>query len=173
MMIGVKEFNSTSNFANGKIDELAFWNRALSDSEILELYRRGANRIKFQVRTCASANCSDQDAITPGNGWKGPGGNYLTYFSELYNNTSISSSCTIPQACYGSELSLEGDVQTGSPSIHFDDFGGDGIYMNTSRYFQYRVIMESDDENTACSGGTTCMPELKSVEIGPAHTYEQ
>ena len=158
---------------SGLMDELAMWDRELSSAEILQLYRRGANRIIYQVRTCSTSNCSDQD-VQKGHGWKGPGGNYLTYFSELYNNSSVSSSCAIPQACAASELSLDGDVQTSSPSLRFDDFGADGIYMNNNRYFQYRVIMESDDENTACNGGTsTCHPELKSVEIGPAHTYEQ
>ncbi|MDC1175530.1 LamG domain-containing protein [Bacteriovoracaceae bacterium] len=164
--------DATYTFFNGVIDETAVWRRALLPDEVLQLYRRGANRIKYQVRSCASADCTDQNS-EDGFGWKGPGGNYLTYFSELYNNSSISSNCVIPQACFGSELSLDGDVQTESPSIRFDDFGADGIYMNNARYFQYRVIMESDDENTACAGGTTCMPELKSVEIGPAHTFEQ
>lgn len=157
----------------GHIDEFGLWTRALSPDEITQLYRRGANRIKYQVRTCANADCSDHDAVT-GNGWKGPGGDYRTYFSELYNNTSLSSSCAIAQKCFASELHLDGDVKTTSPSISFSDFGGDGVDMDNNRYFQYRVIMESDDEGTACDGGTsTCMPELKSVEIGPPHSYQE
>jgi len=155
----------------GSVDEVAIWSRALSSSEILQLYRRGANRIKYQVRTCSASNCSDQDALT-GDGWMGPGGNYLTYFSELYNNSSVTSSCATPQECFASELTLAGSVQKEKPSIPFNAFGADGVSVPNNRYFQYRVIMESDDENTACSGGTaTCMPELKSVEIGPGHSY--
>lgn len=157
---------------SGALDEVGIWKRPLSDDEILQLFRRGANRIKFQVRSCASADCSDQDTVAPGHGWQGPGGNYLSYFSELYNNTSVSSNCDTAQSCFTSELSLDGDVQTNLPSLFFSDFGSDGIYLNDNRYFQYRVVLESDDENTACNGGTqTCMPELESVEIGPAHTY--
>ena len=41
------------------IDEVAIWNRALSDgtnngtiNEVLELYRRGANRVRYQIQTC-------------------------------------------------------------------------------------------------------------------------
>lgn len=159
-----------SRFLNGRMDELAIWNRPLHDDEILQLYRRGANRIKYQVRSCASYDCSDQD-LEEGFGWKGPGGNYLTYFSELYNNSSIASNCVIPQKCFAPELSLDGDVLTESPSTYFNDFGADGMTFSNNRYFQYRVIMESDDVNTSCVGATTCMPELKSVEIGPAHSY--
>jgi len=77
------------------------------------------------------------------------------------------------------EISLDGDVLKGLPSLFFSSFTTDGIgnssaHPSGKRYFQYRTILESDDENTACSGGTaTCMPELKSVTIGPAHTYIQ
>ncbi|NBT41841.1 MAG: hypothetical protein EBT20_15470, partial [Alphaproteobacteria bacterium] len=120
MHIGDFDPADTEGSFNGLIDEAAVWNRALDADEVLEFYRRGANRIKYQVRSCSSADCSDQDALT-GDGWQGPGGNYLTYFSELYNNSSISSSCAIPQACAASELSLDGDVQTSSPSLRFDD----------------------------------------------------
>ena len=164
---------SGSEFFSGNIDEVAIWNRALHTEEILQLYLRGANQIKYQVRACTNADCSDQDAFI-GDGWKGPGGNYLTYFSELYNNSTVASSCEIAQECFSSEISLDGDVQTSSPSIYFNQFGTDGVSVDNNRYFQYRVIMESDDENTACNSGTqTCLPKLKSVEIGPTHTYQQ
>ncbi len=158
---------------SGYIDELALWNRTLTQTEILELYRRGANRVKFQVRSCELYDCSDQD-LTTGLGWRGPGGNYLTYFSELYNNSSVTSSCSIPQACFTSELNLSGDVLTSTPSLQFDAFGGDALSLDNNRYFQYKVILESDDEQKACSGGTTsCSPEVKSVTIGPEHTYQE
>jgi hypothetical protein len=92
------------SFFSGNIDEVAIWNRTLHLEEILQLYLRGANQIKYQVRTCTNADCSDQDAFI-GDGWKGPGGNYLTYFSELYNNSTVTSSCEIAQECFLSEIS--------------------------------------------------------------------
>jgi hypothetical protein len=46
----------------GSIDETAIWNRVLSVSEITELYRRGANRLKIAVRTCPDATCSTNPA---------------------------------------------------------------------------------------------------------------
>lgn len=65
----------------------------------------------------------------------------------------MTSSYEIAQECFLSEISLDGDVQTSSPSIYFNQFGTDGVSVDNNRYFQYRVIMESDDENTACNSG--------------------
>ncbi|MGB0454840.1 MAG: LamG-like jellyroll fold domain-containing protein, partial [Bacteriovoracaceae bacterium] len=159
-------FSANSRFFNGSMDELSIWSRALSSSEVTQLYRRGANRIKYQVRTCSSSDCSDQDALT-GDGWIGPGGNHLTYFSELYNNSSTTHSCTIPMPCMESELTLDGIVNSIAPSLDFADFAG---APDDNRYFQYRVILESDDEGNACSG-SPCLPEIKSITVGPEHTY--
>ena len=156
----------------GLIDEVAIWNRVLDVGEVLQLYRRGANRIKIQVRTCSSLDCTDQDSLQ-GDGWKGPGGNHFTYFSEVYNNNSILSNCVVAQGCFESEFDFDGDVNLESPSLQFDQFGADGIYLENHRFFQYKVILESDDENNSCNGGSnTCMPELESITIGPNHTYE-
>ncbi|MGK0367725.1 MAG: hypothetical protein ACI9QD_000863, partial [Thermoproteota archaeon] len=33
-----------------------------------------------------------------------------------------------------------------------------------NRYFQYKVLMQSDDEQDQCSG-SPCMPKINSVEI--------
>lgn len=65
---------------NGFIDEVAIWNRSLSSAEMLQIYRRGANRISFQVRGCDQLDCSDDAS---GINWKGPDGSINTYFSEL------------------------------------------------------------------------------------------
>lgn len=70
-----------SAFWQGGIDEVAIWNRALSAPEIGELYRRGATRLRFQVRSCPDAGCA-------GTGFVGPDGTNATYFSELQNNTT-------------------------------------------------------------------------------------
>lgn len=61
---------------NGKIDELAVYDRALSSSEITAHFRRSANRLKFQVRSCDDAACSGESFV-------GPGNSTTTYFSEL------------------------------------------------------------------------------------------
>lgn len=142
----------------GSMDEVAVWSRTLSLAEIKTLYRRGANRLKYQVRSCSAADCSDQDALTSSyKGWKGPDNTGLSYFSELYNTTSNV---------------LAGTVATGSPTMTFSNFSGSGLSVSSNRYFQYRAILESDDQNSLCnygSGAVSCSPELQSVVVGPTH----
>jgi trimeric autotransporter adhesin len=142
---------STGNYFNGLIDEAAAWDRALSSAEVLELYRRGSNRLKYQVRSCPDSTCSTNPA------WLGPDGTNQSYFSELYNTTSNI---------------LGGTVLAGSPTMTFSNFSGSGLSVSGNRYFQYRTILESDDANSLCnygSGATACSPELQSVTIGPNH----
>lgn len=43
---------------DGDLDEVALWHRALSASEVHALYRRGASRVRFDVRGCAEATCA-------------------------------------------------------------------------------------------------------------------
>jgi hypothetical protein len=142
----------TSQFFSGLIDEVAIWNRALHANEVAQFYRRGANRIKFQVRTCTAADCSD-DSV--GANWKGPDGTVHSYFSELNSNSS--------------PLNMTADVLKALPALTLSGFTSP---IGTSRYFQYRTILESDDATTNCNygaGATWCSPELKSVTVDPAH----
>lgn len=143
--------NSTvcSLYVNGHLDEVGLWNRLLDPKEIVQLYRRGANRIQYQVRTCAADPCNDLTET-----WKGPDGTEQTYFSEL-NNNSIEDGT--------------GDVQKTIPSLLFSSFATPAA---ANRHFQYRAIMEADDTGNSCdygSGATWCSPELKSVSVDPVH----
>lgn len=52
----------TGGSFTGTIDETAIWNRVLTAGEALELYRRGANRLKLAYRTCTDATCSTNPA---------------------------------------------------------------------------------------------------------------
>lgn len=63
---------------NGQMDEAALWNRAMSTEEVSDLYRRGANRLRFQVRSCDDAACS-------GESFTGPGGSTSAYYTEELN----------------------------------------------------------------------------------------
>jgi hypothetical protein len=135
----------------GQIDEVAMWKRSMNNGEVLETYRRGANRLLFQVRGCSTAGC-------PTATFKGPDGGKKTFFSELNNNTVPSTGT--------------GTVKITSPSITFSDFSGMGLGSN--RYIQYQYFMESDDFGaTQCSysGGGPCSAELRSVSIGPSAIY--
>jgi len=141
---------------NGNLDEVAIWNRALHADEIKQLYRRGANRIKYQVRTCTTSDCSDNPS------WLGNDNTKASYFSELHNYAPYNFDVN---NCSATNLIL-----TGSPSLLFDCFTGALSNLTSQNYFQYRAILESDDASTNCnygSGATWCSPELKSVEVKP------
>jgi hypothetical protein len=136
----------------GNMDEYAIWNRALQPNEALELYRRGANRAKFQVRSCTDAVCSTNPS------WLGPDGTNQTYFSEMNNNS-------VPTA--NGDPGLADSVQTTSPAMTFSSFPS--VTVPSSNFFQYRAVMESDDTGTGCNYGasaTWCSPELSSVTVG-------
>ncbi|HDH31647.1 MAG TPA: hypothetical protein ENH26_02640, partial [Candidatus Wolfebacteria bacterium] len=57
-------FDPTQAF-NGTIDEVAIYNRVLSPTEILDHYKRGVLRLKYQVRSCDDAACSGETFIGP------------------------------------------------------------------------------------------------------------
>ena len=165
---------------NGRYDDLAIWNRVLSPTEIQELYRRGANRVKYQVKSCADSSCNCKSFNTAplgnindcdGDGtpnatdpsdnflaqWLGKDGATGNTFSELQNCTSLDGNGD----CSGT---------TNSSSANFSFFNFPAAARPTNnRYFQYRVLMEAE-ENTACSGAP-CLPDLQSLQIGPQGRY--
>ncbi|MEI6222441.1 MAG: LamG-like jellyroll fold domain-containing protein [bacterium] len=65
----------------GNIDELAFYNRALSATEVLNHYQRGALHIEHQIRSCSNNTCTGSTFI-------GPNGTAGTYYTELTNTTT-------------------------------------------------------------------------------------
>jgi hypothetical protein len=158
----IGNYDGGALFFNGSIDEVALWGRALSATEVLQLYRRGANRVKYQLRPCADSAC----AANPS--WQGPDGTNQTYFSESLNNSG--------QASYsGQSLSWGGDptsaytVLTSLPAMLFSNFSDiSGLATAVNPYFQYRAVLESDDASTSCtyaSSSTWCSPEIQSVSV--------
>lgn len=77
----------SQNF-NGTIDEVSVYNRALTATEISDHYKRGALSLKYQVRSCANANCSDAS-------FAGPDGTANTYYSENTNTTNSTPSLSL------------------------------------------------------------------------------
>ena len=65
---------------NASLDEVAVYSRELSPTEILDHYKRGALRFKYQVRSCNDPVCS-------GESFMGPDGTGSTYYTELSNTT--------------------------------------------------------------------------------------
>jgi hypothetical protein len=90
----------------GAIDEVSIWKRTLHTSEVFQLYRRGINRLKHQVRICSASDCSD-DAT--GANWKGPDGTAQTQFSELFNRGTQSANPS-------------GNVLATAPTMTFSNF---------------------------------------------------
>ncbi|MGB0452521.1 MAG: LamG domain-containing protein [Bacteriovoracaceae bacterium] len=141
----------------GLIDEMAIWSRSLTSYEIRQLYRRGANRISYQVRSCDDAACL-------GETWQGPDGTSATYFSEIHN-------CLSPSAdqCQSGPRSQNLDTL-------FSRYSGFATAPN-ARYFQYKLIMESDDSQDVCDNNDDnvfnekCLPELSELSIEPDDHY--
>src|SRR5690606_2439813 len=62
--------NSTLTYNDcfdGVIDEFTIWNKALSATEVRNLYARGAANVKYQVRSCNDAACSGESFVGPDN----------------------------------------------------------------------------------------------------------
>jgi hypothetical protein len=53
-------YSSGSNFFNGTIDELAIYNRSLSEDEVFDHYLRGAARLNLSARSCDDLSCSGE-----------------------------------------------------------------------------------------------------------------
>jgi len=45
-------------YFNGSIDEVAVWNRSLTQAEIIDLYRRGISKLNLSVQGCDDGNCT-------------------------------------------------------------------------------------------------------------------
>ena len=57
-----------STYLKMTLDEFAIFNRSLSANEVMNIYRRGANNLGVQVRTCSESDCSDNpDFVGPDN----------------------------------------------------------------------------------------------------------
>ncbi|MEQ1723145.1 MAG: hypothetical protein ABL930_08200 [Pseudobdellovibrio sp.] len=109
------------------------WTRALSATEVEQLYRRGGNRVKFQIRSCLSPTCAENPT------WLGYDGSASTFFTELNNNT-------LP-------ATMAGSVRTTLPVMTFSDYVR--LILGNTRYMQYKIDFESDS--------TTLVPSVKSV----------
>jgi hypothetical protein len=98
----------------GRLDEVSFWSNILSPTEIYNQYRRGANRLKFQVRSCNDSSCS-------GETFTGPGSLTTTYYTEEQNSTltypisSISDQVDNQYVQY--RVTFESDKTTMSPEL--------------------------------------------------------
>jgi len=143
----------TSYYFNGSIDEVAVWSgRSLTSSEVVQLYRRGANRVKFQLRTCSaisSNNCSGTVSS-----WTGPDGTSSTYFSDLQNNS-------LPTTMLGTVGTSVFSTAWNLFTSGFSSWASGSNGLN--RYIQYSATLESDS--------STYTPDLLYAGFGPSIRY--
>jgi len=78
----------TPYYFDGWLDEVAFFSRVLSDTEISDIYKRGTLSLKYQVKSCAQTNCSDGTFI-------GPDGTSNSYYSESANTSNSTPSLSL------------------------------------------------------------------------------
>ncbi len=71
---------SPSLFFEGYVDEVAVFSEPLSLATVQSLYRRGAQRLRFQVRSCDDNACSGETFV-------GPDGTSSSYYTESTTTT--------------------------------------------------------------------------------------
>ena len=82
---------------DGTIDEVAIYNRSLSAQEVLDDYKRGAEKLNLSVRSCNDASCSGESWTNLGNGLISPQNLSETnnqYFQYKYDFSTSDSSYT-------------------------------------------------------------------------------
>ncbi len=52
-----------SGYFNGTMDEFSIWNRSLSTTEILDIYKRGIVRLNLTARSCDDSACSGENWV--------------------------------------------------------------------------------------------------------------
>ena len=53
------------SLARGRYDEVALWNRALSEADIDDLFHRGARSVSLKVRACDDEACEGEEFVGP------------------------------------------------------------------------------------------------------------
>lgn len=158
------------SYFKGYIDEVGFWDAELSESQVLELYRRAGNRLRFQIRTCSDSTCSSNPS------WKGPGGDGTSFYSEFLNRKAdnLTFNCGIntldgdANICVSNEIQVSGEVRKTNAAFKFSEMTS-SAEVAESRFLQYRFFLQSE-ENLNCSN-LSCMPELSAVSLTPNVRY--
>ncbi len=100
----------TSLNFDGQIDEAFIMHKALSASEVYEMYRRGANRLKLQVRSCADDTCSTEN-------FTGPDGTASTYFTEQTNVSEFPPNMSLDNVSSNQYFQFEATLETDNSAI--------------------------------------------------------
>lgn len=91
------------------IDEIAMFRRGLSSEEIRNIYQRGAASLRFQVRACASADCSASAFV-------GPDGTTDTHFRHDDGAGGPNEPITLPDGVEGRYFQYRAEFRTRADS---------------------------------------------------------
>ena len=111
LFVGYYPFQGSNFLFDGKVDELAIYDKVLSKTEVLEHYKRGVNNINVSVRSCDDNDCDDDEwqavyTNAAGNKLSVPDNQYFQYkvdfettderySPELYNVTVLFDNLTL------------------------------------------------------------------------------
>ncbi len=150
-VIGRDYSNLNSGYFVGNIDEVSVYSRSLGASEILNLYKRGTERVRFQVRSCGSS-CTSESYV-------GPDGTSGSYFEEQDSNTtalpSFSLSGVVSAGRYFQyQATLETSNTSYSPDIKSVSIGTPSIGVLSSNFSApYGTTDLSVESNLAAVSG--------------------
>ncbi len=138
-VVGALNIGADPEYFDGKLDELVvFKDRVLTDSEILNMYRRGTLNLKFQVRSCDDASCVGENFV---------GQDGLT--SNYYEESDVTS------------LGLPSfDISTAVSTNRYFQYRVQ--YVTTDSSYSPEILSITID-NT--NGGDTAVPEMSDVLI--------
>jgi fibronectin type 3 domain-containing protein len=135
----------------GSIDETAIWKKSLQAPEISELYQRGGNKVKLQLRTCSATSSLDcSGTVSP---WIGIDGSSTKYFSEMYN---VADPLNNTGAVLANPFSVLFSALNSTVASWLNDFG-------SQRYVQVKAMLTT--------GSTTLFPSVTKISLTPTINY--
>lgn len=152
LTLGANPGPTYAEFFNGNLDEVGIWNRSLSDSEILNLYKRGILSLKFQVRA-GNTNPITSDYL-------GPDGTSSSYFD---NNQNINlDSRYIQYKSFFSRESLEDNLRLYNVTINYDSSANSNVSVSLDSPSD-NYLTDEYNINVTCSASS--LAELSNVSV--------
>lgn len=111
---------------NGSIDELVVYNRALSETEIKNMYKRGIARLNLSVRSCNDAVCS-------GENW-----------SDVINDTSLQKLNVDNNTYFQYKFDFFSQTLPFTPKLYNVTIGYDGLICVENWIAQYGSCQTND-----------------------------
>ena len=138
-------------YFNGSIDEVAVWNRSLSQAEIIDLYRRGIAKLNISIKGCDEGNCTSSN-------W------------TLINGTSPQNISIFDKRYFQYKFYFETTNSSYSPEVYW--LGVQYVLTNNQSYQNNQTNQTENPPDTngtiiegGSSGGTYKEDEQKQITI--------